>query len=71
MTHVATSADSALATLMLSPGGNLDAYIRAVQQFPMLSPEREAELALRLRTLNDLEAARELERQSWPCVSEL
>ena len=26
----------------------------------MLSPEREAELALRLRTLNDLEAAREL-----------
>ncbi len=60
MTHMATSADSALATLTLSPGGNLDAYIRAVQQFPMLSPEREAELALRLRTLNDLEAAREL-----------
>jgi RNA polymerase sigma-32 factor len=60
MTHIATSADSALATLTLSPGGNLDAYIRAVQQFPMLSPEREAELALRLRTLNDLEAAREL-----------
>ncbi len=60
MTHMATSADSALATLTLSPGGNLDAYIRAVQQFPILSAEREAELALRLRTLNDLEAAREL-----------
>lgn len=60
MTHMATSADSALATLTLSPGGNLDAYIRAVQQFPILSAEREAALALRLRTLNDLEAAREL-----------
>lgn len=60
MTAQALSADSALATLALSPGGNLDAYVRAVQQFPILSAEREQELALRLRTLNDLDAAREL-----------
>jgi RNA polymerase sigma-32 factor len=61
MTVNALTADHhALSALSLSPGGNLDAYIRAVQQFPMLSQEREEELALRFRTLNDLEAAREL-----------
>ena len=60
MTAAALSTDHALATLNLSPGGNLDAYVRAVQQFPLLTPEREEELAMRFRTLNDLEAAREL-----------
>ncbi|WVN41903.1 RNA polymerase sigma factor RpoH [beta proteobacterium MWH-UniP1] len=60
MTAQAFAADHALATLSLSPGGNLDAYVRAVQQFPMLTPEREEELALRFRTLNDIDAAREL-----------
>jgi RNA polymerase sigma-32 factor len=60
MTASAMSTDHALATLNLSPGGNLDAYVRAVQQFPLLTPEREEELAMRFRTLNDLDAAREL-----------
>jgi RNA polymerase sigma-32 factor len=49
-----------MAALSLSPGGNLDAYIRAVGQFPLLTPDREEELALRFRTQNDLDAAREL-----------
>jgi RNA polymerase sigma-32 factor len=40
--------------------GNLDAYISAVNRIPLLTLHREMELATRLRTLNDLEAAREL-----------
>ena len=60
MTAAAMTAEHALATLPLTPGVNLDAYVRAVQAFPLLSPEREEELALRFRTLNDLDAAREL-----------
>ena len=56
----ALAADHALTAFSLTPGGNLDAYVRAVQQFPMLSAEREQELALRFRTMNDLESAREL-----------
>ena len=60
MSAQALAADHALANFSLTPGGNLDAYVRAVQQFPILSPEREEELALRFRTMNDLEAAREL-----------
>lgn len=60
MTAKALAADHALMAMSLSPGGNLDAYVRAVQQFPLLTPEREQELALRFRAQNDLEAAREL-----------
>ena len=60
MTAQAIAADNALTALALTPGGNLDAYVRAVQQLPMLSQAREEELALRFRTLNDLESAREL-----------
>ncbi len=60
MTAQAIAADNALTALALTPGGNLDAYVRAVQQFPMLSQAHEEELALRFRTLNDLESAREL-----------
>jgi RNA polymerase sigma-32 factor len=60
MTAQAIAADNALTALALTPEGNLDAYVRAVQQFPMLSQAREEELALRFRTLNDLESAREL-----------
>ena len=37
--------------------GNLDAYIRAVNQLPMLSPQEETELATRLRDHQDVEAA--------------
>ena len=40
--------------------GSIDTYIRSVNRMPMLSAERERELALRLREENDLGAAREL-----------
>jgi len=46
--------------MALPPVGNLDAYIAAVHRLPMLTPERETELAERLRDHGDLEAAREL-----------
>lgn len=42
------------------PLGNLDAYISATHQIPMLSPEEEVELGERLQLDNDLEAARRL-----------
>ncbi len=45
---------------VMSPGGNLDAYIQAVNTIPMLSVEQEQELAQRLYFEGDLEAARQL-----------
>ena len=42
------------------PGGNLAAYIHAVSAFPVLSAERERELAEDLLNQNDLDAARTL-----------
>ncbi len=39
---------------------SLDTYIQSVNRMPMLSAERERELALRYRNSNDLGAAREL-----------
>ena len=54
------SASNALTLPQLSPAANLDGYLRAVQQFPLLSFEREQSLALKYRTLDDLDAAREL-----------
>ncbi len=42
------------------PSERLDVYLRQINRFPMLSAERERELALRLRDHNDLEAARQL-----------
>jgi len=42
------------------PVGSLESYIHAVNVIPMLSQEREQELVTRLRTNEDLEAAREL-----------
>jgi RNA polymerase sigma-32 factor len=42
------------------PVGNLDTYINAVYQVPILSADEEKELAIRLRDHNDLEAARRL-----------
>ena len=44
----------------LVPGGNLAAYIHAVSAFPVLSAERERELAERLHHHDDLDAARAL-----------
>lgn len=42
------------------PTGSIDAYMQAVSQVPVLSAERENELAIRLHEHGDLEAAREL-----------
>ena len=47
-------------TAMPSPVGNLDGYIRAVQQYPMLTEQEEQGLARRLRDQDDLDAARQL-----------
>ncbi len=44
----------------LSPGGNLGAYIQAVNSIPILSAERERMLAENLYYRENLEAAREL-----------
>ena len=43
-----------------SPVSSLEAYVQAVSAMPMLSPEREVELAERLRDGQDVTAARDL-----------
>jgi RNA polymerase sigma-32 factor len=53
-------AGTAAGSIALPPVGNIDAYISAVNRLPMLSLERESELARRFREDQDLEAAREL-----------
>jgi len=50
---------TALAPAALS-AGNIDAYISSAYQVPMLTPEEERSLAVRLRDHDDLEAARKL-----------
>lgn len=45
---------------LVGPLGNLDQFLQAASRAPMLTPERERALALRLRDENDLEAAQEL-----------
>jgi len=42
------------------PSEQLDSYLREVYRIPVLSAEREQELAIRLRDKDDLQAAREL-----------
>lgn len=49
-----------LALSMNMPTGDIDAYIGAAYQLPMLTAEQERSLALRLRDDSDLEAARGL-----------
>ncbi len=44
----------------LSPGRSIQAYMQSISQFPLLSAEREAELAWSLRRDDDVAAAREL-----------
>lgn len=46
--------------LLSAPIGSFDAYLERVAQIPVLSREREQELAQRLRDAGDLAAAREL-----------
>jgi len=43
-----------------SLAGSLEGYVQTVNRFPILTQERESELARRLRDSGDLEAAREL-----------
>ena len=57
----ATPSRFGMTTPMAIPAvGNLDAYITAVNRIPMLTLQREMELGTRLRTMNDLDAAREM-----------
>ncbi len=42
------------------PTGSIDAYITAAYQIPVLTPEEEQELSLRLRDHGDMEAARRM-----------
>ena len=44
----------------LMPTGNIDAYISASYQIPVLTPEEEKNLAIRLRDHGDMEAARRM-----------
>lgn len=44
----------------LSPGHNLEAYVRTVNAMPVLTPEKERKLAEKFYFENDLHAAREL-----------
>ncbi|HQY69236.1 MAG TPA: RNA polymerase sigma factor RpoH, partial [Pseudomonadales bacterium] len=46
--------------MALTPGGNINAYIQAVNAFPVLTPEREQALGEALYFRDDLAAAREL-----------
>lgn len=48
------------ALVSVGPLGNLDAYISATHQIPMLTEEEEQDLARRLQQNNDIEAARRL-----------
>lgn len=50
----------ALAFPTVSAVGNIDAYIQAARQFPILTEEEEFVLASRFREYEDLEAARQL-----------
>ena len=43
---------------VLSAAGSLETYIQTVNSFPLLTVERERELARRYRGEGDLEAAR-------------
>ena len=51
---------TALTLPALPPVSSLEAYVQAVNAVPMLTPERESELARRLKDDNDLTAARDL-----------
>lgn len=45
---------------VMSPGGNLESYLQNVKSIPLLSAEREAELAEKLFHQGDVDAARQL-----------
>ena len=62
MTESATTAVaiSPSAVLTMAPGANLSAYVQTVGAIPMLSQEREQELAEKLFYDNCVDSAREL-----------
>src|SRR3954464_2158391 len=60
MTRQAAMTLAIPAASMPMPVGSIDAYIQAVNRFPLLSAEEEQRLARRFRSENDLEAARQL-----------
>lgn len=60
MTVPSTALTSRDASQMVPSLGNLDAYIRAVQNFPMLEAEQEQALARQLRDKQDVQAASQL-----------
>lgn len=45
---------------LVGPLGDLEAFMRAAERAPILSPEEERSLAMRLRNHNDVEAAQQL-----------
>ena len=51
---------TALTASLPSPVGSLDAYIQAVNRFPILTQEEETRLGRKLRDEGDLDAARQL-----------
>ena len=52
--------DKETQTMMLVPQGSLEAYIRAANEYPMLTAEEEKELAERLYYQEDIDAAKKL-----------
>jgi len=63
MAEASTTASGSRALMPVDrmvPGANLAAYVQAVSSIPVLSVEREQELAGRLHYDNDVQAAREL-----------
>ena len=61
-TTALTLQHSQMAHAIANPGalGTIDAYISTVNRLPVLTAEREVELARSLRDDNNLDAAREL-----------
>ena len=53
-------ATSPINSILAGPVGSLDSYIHAVNNVPVLSAERECELATQLNEKEDMDAAREL-----------
>ena len=57
---MAANRPNIMAMPSLAPGQDIDAYLNTISNFPILTPEREKELAEKFVEDNDLEAAREL-----------
>ncbi|MDH5325456.1 MAG: RNA polymerase sigma factor RpoH [Gammaproteobacteria bacterium] len=52
--------NTSLTVDLVNPTGSLETYIQAVNQIPMLSAEKESQLATELREAGDLHSARQL-----------